>query len=196
MKRILKTFLFSGGIYLILLSGLLITQPKSGYSPNIEQILFYYLLFSPLWILIIAIYFHIKNKPNHKISHISNKETLYFSLLFFLFLGFVFNLDYLRQIGCFVQNESIFSKNKFIFLGISFVLLTFGYLKSKHKIGILILILEFLFWTLKSLYYNSSFDLIIPGYFTTTSWILRYVLIAICLNEYKIKTPENKVYIT
>ncbi len=184
MNRHLKIFLFSAGAYLSLLTGLFLTQPKSGYSPSIEQVLLYILVLIPIWILFIGTYSLYKKYPKSKtLQLISKKKTVYILLILLLIIGFIFNLDYHRQIGCFVQNESTFSELKFILVGSSILLLTIGYLKSNKKIGIAILIAEFIFWTLKSLYFNSSMDLIIPGYFTMTCWLLRYTLIAICINK-------------
>lgn len=66
-----------------------------------------------------------------------------------------------------------------------------GYLFSNSKVGLVLLILEFIFWTLKALmYYNASLDPIFNGYFTVICWVLRIVFIMKFLSEGKQKIED------
>jgi hypothetical protein len=167
-----------------------LTQPQSGYSATTEQVLIYYLLYLPLWVLIVATILIIKKhvtKNWYKITF--TKRTLYWTLVFLIVIGFVTNHDYQRQVGCFVENEPDFSSTKFIFSLGSILLLSSGFYFSDKKIGLFFLITEFFIWTSKSLYFNCSLDLFLPGYFMMICWAVRLVFIVKILNMRSIDKP-------
>jgi hypothetical protein len=184
MNKSAKTFLIISGIYLFLLTFILLTQPQSGYSATTEQVLFYYLLFLPLWALTaVAVFISKKHGNKNWYKTAFAKKSLFWSIILFVIIGFALNFDYQRQVGCFVENEPDFSSTKFIFSIGSIILLSAGYYFSNNKFGISLLITEFALWTFKALYFNSSLDLFFPGYFTMTCWTLRLILIAKILNK-------------
>jgi hypothetical protein len=184
MNKSAKIFLIISGIYLFLLTFVLLTQPQSGYPATTEQVLLYYLLFLPLWALIAGtIFISKKHSDKNWNKRAFRKKTLFWTIIILVIVGFAFNFDYQRKSGCFVENEPYFSSTKFIFSIGSIILLSSGYYFSTNKFGISLLITEFTFWTFKALYFNSSLDLFFPGYFTMICWTLRLVLVVKILNN-------------
>jgi hypothetical protein len=172
-------FLIVSGTYLFVIILLNSMQPRSGYSADINIILILNLFFLPVWaaIVLIAIWCRkIKEKNGGK--EIIQAKVLFWIIILSVIAGFLLNVDYQRQVGCFVDDEPYLSPVKFIISGMSITLLSLGYIFSTKKIGVVLLILEFIFWTLKALvYYTSSLDLIFTGYFTVICWALRLAFI-------------------
>lgn len=176
MKKASKIFFTASIIYLLFPFLLLLSQPISGYPAEIESILFKILMYIPLFLLIWWLSKIIKRNETLK-NKLLNPRLLYYLLILSVLVGFVFNLDYQRQYGCFIENESFFSPVKIRVAIISLCLLTAGKISKNKTLNLLVLIIEFFFWTGKVLYYNSSLDLILPGYFTIICWFLRMGLI-------------------
>ena len=183
MNKSAKIFLIGSLIYLFLLTFLLLTQPQSGHWPTTEQVLVYYLVYLPLWVLTVATIFLIKkhsDKSWYKLTF--TKQTIFWTIVLLVIIGFVTNFDYHRQIGCYVENELDYSPTKFIFSLGSIFLLSIGFSFSDKKFGVFILITEFFIWTTKSLYFNNSLDLLLPGYFIMFCWTIRLIFIITILN--------------
>lgn len=189
--RSASRFLIVSGTYLFVIILLNSMQPRSGYSADMNIILIWNLFFIPVWVAIALVAMlcrRIKQKNGGK--DIVSAQIVFGILVLSVIAGFLLNIDYQRRVGCFVEDEQELSLLKFIISGISLTLLSLGYVFSKRKIGVILLILEFIFWTLKALlYYNSSLDLIFTGYFTVICWSLRLVLIMKFLA--KNKTPVH-----
>jgi hypothetical protein len=184
MHKSSKIFLTISGIYLFLATLLLLTQSQSGYSPTIEQVLLHFLLFFPLWAIAGGlIYFSKKFSAKNWHNTVFPRKTFFWTIISFVVIGFAFNFDYQRKVGCFVENESAFSQTKFIFSIGSILLLSAGFYFSNNKFGVILLIIEFVLWTFKALYFNSSLDLFFLGYFTMTCWILRLIFIVKTINR-------------
>jgi hypothetical protein len=170
MKRISKIFFIVSSIYLLFPFLLLISQPRSGHPTGIKRILFQILIYTPLFISIAWLIKYFTK------SSTLNSKLLYFIIISSILIGFIFNLDYQRRSGCFIYDESFFSNTKIIISFVSIILLSIATFINNQKISLLLLIFEFLFWTSKVVYYNSSLDLIFPGYFTVICWTLRIAL--------------------
>lgn len=184
MRKSSKIFIVFSGLYLFALTFLLLTQSRSGYSSAVGQVLLYYALYFPLWAVAGApIFVAIKHSDRSLNELFFGQRTLFWSIVILVILGFVFNFDYQRQSGCFVEDEPMFSSIKFIFSISSLLLLSSGYYFLGNKSGISLLIIELVFWTFKTLYFNGSLVLFFPGYFTMTGWILRVTLIYKALNR-------------
>lgn len=184
MNKATKRFLLISGIYLILLSFILFSRPRSGYTATIGQILGYYLFFLPLWVSLAAtILINRKSKTKKWNNVLFGNTTLFILLILSIIIGFVFNFDYKRQSGCFGEDELDYSITKFIWSGGSILFLSLGFFMSKPKFATTLLIIEFAFWTFKSLHYNNSLDFFLPGYFTMICWFLRLGLISNKLNR-------------
>jgi len=163
---------------------MLLTQPRSGWTAKLEDIIADYLEYFKLWSLIaLIILIAAKNTDKYWAQIVFGKRTLFGTITLLSIVGFILNFDYQRQSGCFVVDETMYSPTKFIFIICSFLLLSYGYYYSDRKVGQILLVTEFIFWTFKALYYNSSLDLIFPGYFTMMSWTLRFALIVKILNH-------------
>lgn len=178
-KRSPSRFLIVSGAYLFLIVLLNSTQPRSGYAPDMGMILLWNLFFLPVWagIAFIAMWCRKVQQKNGGKELVSAKF-LFGMLVISVIAGFLLNTDYQRQEGCFVEDEPFLSPLKCIISGSSLALLSLGYAFSNKKAGILLLILEFIFWTLKALlYFNCSLDPVFTGYFTVICWTLRLVLI-------------------
>jgi hypothetical protein len=178
-KRSPSRFLIVSGTYLFVIILLNSMQPSAGHSVSINIILLRNFFFLPVWIgiaLVAILCRKIKQKNGGR--EIIQAKALFWILLLSIVAGFLFNIDYHMQTGCFSHDEPYLSPLKFIISGISITLLSLGYLFSKRKIGVVLLILEFIFWTLKALvYYTSSLDPIFTGYFTVICWSLRLAFI-------------------
>jgi hypothetical protein len=135
----------------------------------------------------------ISKKHNDKdwFKKVFAKKTLFWTIICLVVVGFTFNFDYQRQVGCFVENELDFSSTKFVLSIGSIILLFVGFYFSNNNFGISILITEFACWIFKALYYNSSLDLFLPGYFTMTCWALRIILIVKILNKRQFSTKQK-----
>jgi hypothetical protein len=190
LKRSPPRFLIVSGIYLFVIILLNSIQPRLDYSPDGDAILLRNLFFLPVWIgiALIAIWCRrIKEKNGGK--EIIQAKVLFWIIILSVIAGFLLNVDYQRPSGCFSDDEPL-SPVKFIVSGMSITLLSLGYLFSKRKIGVVLLILEFIFWTLRALvYYTSSLDPIFTGYFTVICWSLRLMFIMKFL--VKEKAPAN-----
>jgi hypothetical protein len=184
MTKSAKIFQTISCTYLFLLTFVLLTQPQSGYSATTEQILLRYLFFLPLWALMAAIIFISKKyRDKNWCKAVFANKSLFWAIILSVIVGFAFNFDYQRRVGCFVLNEPDFSLTS-LSIGISSILLlSAGYYFSSNKSGITLLIIEFAGWTFKTLYFNSSLNLFFPGYFTMIGWALRLVLINAILND-------------
>lgn len=183
MNKSAKIFLIGSLIYLFLLTFLLLTQPQAGYSATTEQVLSYYLAYLPLWVLTVVTIFLIKKHSDKNWFKMAfAKQTFFWTIVLLVIIGFVSNYDYQRQIGCFVENELDYSSTKFIFSLGSILLLSTGFYFSDKKFGVFILIAEFFIWTTKWLYFNSSLDLFLPGYFIMFCWTIRLLFIIRILN--------------
>ncbi len=178
-KRSASRFLIVSGIYLFVIILLNSMQPRFDYSPDGSAILLRNVFFLPVWIgiALIAIWCRkIKEKNGGK--EIIQAKVLFWIIILSVIAGFLLNVDYQRPSGCFSDDEPDLSPVKFIISGMSITLLSLGYLFSKRKIGVVLLMLEFIFWTLRALvYYTSSLDPIFTGYFTVICWSLRLVFI-------------------
>lgn len=185
MRRSSKIFIIFSGLYLFALTFLLLTQSRSGYSATVGQVLVDYALYLPLWAVAGAtIFVAIKHSDNSLNELFFGQRTLFWSIVILVFLGFVFNFDYQRRSGCFVEDEPMFSSTKFILSASSLLLLSSGNYFSSTKLGISLLIIELVLCTFKTLYFNGSLDLFFPGYFTMTGWILRVTYIYKALNRH------------
>lgn len=184
MSQSSRIFIIVSGLYLFVLTFLLLTQSHSGYSATVGQVLAYYAWYLPLWALTaVTIYFATKNTDKNWHEFAFGRRTVFWLIILFIVIGFISNFDFLRQTGCFVVDELDFSTTKVVFSIGSMLLLSAGYYFSNSRLGISLLITEFVLWTLKTLYFNCSLDLFFPGYFTMIGWTLRFVLIVKTLNR-------------
>lgn len=183
MNKSAKIFLIGSVIYLFLLTLLLLTQPQSGFSATTEQVLSYYFVYLPLWVLtVVAILLINKHSDQNWFKMAFTKQTIFWTIVLLITIGYVTNYDYQRQIGCFVEDELDYSSTKFIFSLGSILLLATGFYFSDKKFGVFILITEFFIWSTKSLYFNRSLDLFLPGYFIMFCWTIRLIFIVRILN--------------
>ncbi len=172
-------FFLITGIYLLLLTFLLLTQPRSGYTPTTGEVLLNCLLLLPIWAVNAGIFFLDKKFIGKEWAKIAfGPNVIYWTLVGSILIGLIFNLDYHMRSGCFIVDEERFSPVTLILAGISILLLTIGHFTFGKAIGIAILIIEFIFWTLRALYFNGSLDLIVIGYFTMFCWTLRILFIS------------------
>lgn len=163
---------------MFLLTFLLLTQPRSGYPPKASEVLLNCLLFLPIWAVIAGIFFLNRKFIGKQWAKIAfGQNVIYWTLVGSILVGLIFNLDYHRRSGCFVVDEESFSPVTLMLAGISILLLTIGHFTFGKVIGLAILIIEFIFWTFKALYFNGSLDLIVIGYFTMLCWTLRILFI-------------------
>ncbi|WP_317897448.1 hypothetical protein [Aurantibacillus circumpalustris] len=185
MNKSSKIFIIVSGVYLFALTFILLTQPQSGYTATVGQVLMYYALYFPLWAVIAGtIFIATKHSDKSWNQQLFGQRTLFWSIIISIVIGFALNSDYQRQSGCFIEYELMFSPTKFIFSISSLLLLSSGYYFSYKKIGTSLLIIEFILWTFKTLYFDGSLDLFFPGYFTMVCWTLRVALIYKALNRH------------
>ena len=170
--------------YLGFVTILLLAQPRSGYTQNLGQVSTRLLTFAPLWITIGIVAF-IGNRylDNKQPKLVLNANAIFRILVSSLIIGLVFNLDYHKTDGCLVVDEQFLSPAALTLSFISLTLLTLGYLLWRHKFGLVPLLLELIFWTLRAIYYNGSLDLIVIGYFTMICWALRIAFVFLWLSE-------------
>jgi hypothetical protein len=174
MKSAGNKFLIISGIYLFLISFALLSR---GYYTTAEDVLDQYILFSPFAIVLGLIYVLKRYQDTKWHQQLFSINTLFWTTLLLVAVGFIFNFDYKQQIGCFLQEEVLFSRIKFGFSFTSIFLLAIGRHYYSSKFGISIFILEFFIWTFKALGFNCSLELPFPGYFTVTCWAIRMAII-------------------
>ncbi|MBK7958956.1 MAG: hypothetical protein IPK03_13185 [Bacteroidetes bacterium] len=188
MNKASKIFSIVSGVYLFLLTILLLTQPRYGYNATLKQVLFCFAFYLPLLALTAGVFFFAtKNSDKNWYEFAFGRKTIFWTIILSVAIGFVSNLDYQKQFGCFVQEEAMFSTTKFIVSICSIMLLTIGYYISDTKLGTSLLILEFVLWALKTLYFNRSLDPLLQDIFTMICWILRLILIIKTLNKQKVR---------
>lgn len=135
------------------------------------------LFFLPVWICIPFVAIISKSiKAKQERKELVSTSTLFRILIVSVVIGFFLNAS--DRIFSFEGYGTVLFIVTLIGAGISILLLIPAYVFSKQKAGLVLLILEWMFWTLKALvYYKTSPDLIVNGYFTVLCWLLRLVLI-------------------
>lgn len=104
--------------------------------------------------------------------------TLFLVLILSVVGWFMLNME-ARQVVGFREVEVVFLIFKIASLCISAALLSLAYVFLNKKAGIVLLILELIFWVLKTLMtYPASADPIFSGYFTVICCALRLALVA------------------
>jgi len=104
----------------------------------------------PLILLLGLLLFLKKRHADNKlVSKLTNPTTIYILLITWTVFGFIATLDYTQQWGCISSHEPVFSIENIIYSGTALGLLSFGALIPKRQIGIVILVVELLFWLYK-----------------------------------------------
>lgn len=168
--RSASRFLIVSGTYLFLILLACRIQPVLGQKPVTEPVVLRDLFFLPLWlgIPLVAITARKIGETNGN-KELMSSVALFWCLIFSVMGGFFLNLG--------EYNETVLVL-KCMSNGVSVALLGLGYKFSHKKIGQFLLILELLFWTMKAvIFYNTSLDLVVSGYFSVACWVLRAVFL-------------------
>jgi hypothetical protein len=149
-----------------------------GYPLTTSDILNTNLHLLPLWLLIgFTIYLAIKYQNKKWTQRIFAPQTIYWTLIALVIIGFLSNLDYKMQSGCFSSEEPFLSTHKLFFSLGSLILLSLGYSISLKWQTTSILIFELLFWIFRGLNYNGAFEWLPIAYFVIICLALRIALI-------------------
>lgn len=104
---------------------------------------------------------------------------------------FMLNLQQ-KPMADFREVEVVFLIFKIISLCISIALLSLAYVFLNRKAGIVLVVLELIFWTLKTLMtYPASADLILSGYFVVICYSLRLLLITKLITKSRMPAPVS-----
>lgn len=176
-QRSASRFLIVSGTYLFLAVLAATVQPVWGSPLPVSTADLRDLFFLPVWVGIPFVAIVSKNrKAKQEGKELLRVGTLFWMLIISVVLGFLLNAGErtfsLEEYGTFLFVAKLISACS------SILLLSLAYVFSKRKAGLVLLILEWMFWSLKALvYYKTSPDLIVSGYFTVICWSLRLVLI-------------------
>ncbi len=176
-QRSASRFLIVSETYLFLAVLAATVQPVWGSPLPVSTADLRDLFFLPVWIGIPFVAIVSKNrKAKQEGKELLRAGTLFWMLMISVVLGFLLNAGErtfnLEEYGTFLFVAKLISAC------VSILLLSLAYVFSKRKAGLALLILEWMFWTLKALvYYKTSPDLIFSGYFTMICYSLRLLLI-------------------
>jgi hypothetical protein len=137
-----------------------------------------------LWILLRK-----HNTGKEWFSRAKQPITIYFTLLGFVLLGFIFKLDYTKQIGCIIMHEPVFSFENLVYSTITISLLSIGVLIKSKKAAAIILLLELTIWLYKLYLVKEGYSVGVTGgldpsvlLFDSTTLTLRIALLKQILN--------------
>lgn len=163
-------------LFLVLLAASLHTVHDHSWSTGLGELR--NLFFMPAWICIpFLVMITKKLEEKHQGKELINTGTLFLILIFSVAGWFVLNMEQ-KQMDDLKEVEVVFLVFKITSLCVSIALLVLAYVFLNKKAALVLLVVELIFWTLKTLaIYPASSDLIFNGYFMVICCSLRLVLI-------------------
>ena len=164
-------------LFLVLLAASLHTVPELQWGTGLAGLRD--LFFIPAWICISFLVMMTKRPAEkHEGKALIGTGMLFLVLILSVIGWFMLNMEQ-KQLADFREVEVVLLIFKIASLCISVALLSLAYVFLNKKAGVVLLILELIFWALKTLMtYPASADLIFSGYFTVIGCALRLALIA------------------